>query len=321
MLADAKVFNAVKSLLQKHRYEEAIAEASLEIKLAEKIDGHFKIIEGEAFVDGELLPEALSKRLVQFYDAGLDFQPLLALWNRLRRNPSTQSRLALYGFLEENHSPITEDGCFIGYKYVDSNFKDSYTHFFDNRPGKVVSVPRNSVDPNPEHTCSTGLHVAAFDYANNNISNGHLILVKVDPENVVTVPPDYNMQKIRVCSYTVLEEYKEAEQLGDLIYNVSEHLVTKKVKSAIKSKKLVLSVAGDGRCRIPKGLLDQTHHSGQVFVYRYATAKLGIVASRPTAYLSGLSVEKNGTVRVSKTLMGTTKNSNVNIYGNTVVIG
>ena len=33
-----------------------------------------------------------------------------------------------------------------------------------------------------------------------------LVVVKVNPEHVVSVPVDYNNQKLRVCEYTILSE-------------------------------------------------------------------------------------------------------------------
>jgi hypothetical protein len=57
--------------------------------------------------------------------------------------------------------------------------------------------------------------VAAFEYADKFYSNGHLMEIKVNPKNVVAVPTDYNQQKMRVCEYEVMAEYKgpRVEQL------------------------------------------------------------------------------------------------------------
>jgi bifunctional DNA-binding transcriptional regulator/antitoxin component of YhaV-PrlF toxin-antitoxin module len=122
----------------------------------------------------------------------------------LRQNPSEESRKDLYTFLEKNHVPITEDGYFVAYKGVNNDFTDNRTGSYDNSIGKTVKMPRDQVNPDRNQTCSTGLHVAAYEYAKGFAAL--LIEVKVNPRDVVSVPTDYNAQKMRVCEYTVVAE-------------------------------------------------------------------------------------------------------------------
>src|SRR5690606_34879601 len=67
---------------------------------------------------------------------------------------------------------------------------------------------RNQVDDNPEHTCSKGLHVAGWNYAAGTAYGGasRYLMIKVSPEHVVSVPVDYDFQKMRVCQYEVIKE-------------------------------------------------------------------------------------------------------------------
>jgi DNA-binding transcriptional regulator/RsmH inhibitor MraZ len=83
---------------------------------------------------------------------------------------------------------------------------DLQTGKFDNHPGKTPKMDRKDVDPDRNQTCSRGLHVAAYIYAKDFYGNGHLLEVKVNPKDVVAVPPDYNAQKMRVCEYFVVRE-------------------------------------------------------------------------------------------------------------------
>jgi hypothetical protein len=67
-------------------------------------------------------------------------------------------------------------------------------------------MPREEVDEDPNRTCSTGLHVACFDYAKD--FGERLIEVKVNPRDVVAVPVDYNGTKLRCCQFEVIREGK-----------------------------------------------------------------------------------------------------------------
>ena len=86
------------------------------------------------------------------------------------------------------------------------DFKDKHTKSFNNAPGQVCEIPRSAVDDNPDNTCSHGLHVGGYEYAKDFASGGKLVLVKVNPRDVVAVPNDYNGQKMRVCRFEVLKE-------------------------------------------------------------------------------------------------------------------
>ena len=191
---------------------------------------------------GRKVADVLAKRLIEFAKEELPIEPLVYLWKKLRKNPSTNSQEMLFGFLEQNHHPITSDGNFIAYKKVDSNGKnkyvDNYTKKIDNSPGKIVSMPRKEVVENRNETCSRGLHVAAWQYAQS-YSGNVLIEVLVDPTDVVSVPSDYNGQKMRVCRYKVIGEittdkpYKENLKT-DSDETGMEHKTD--VKSAVKGK-------------------------------------------------------------------------------------
>jgi hypothetical protein len=109
----------------------------------------------------------------------------------------------LWDFLQNKGIPLTEDGCFLAYKSVRQDFKDHHSGQFDNSPGKVHEMPRNQISDDPRVECHEGFHVGALEYAKNTWSGARLVVCKVDPENVVSVPHDHNSQKMRVCKYEV----------------------------------------------------------------------------------------------------------------------
>lgn len=154
------------------------------------------------WLDGEQLPESLSDRILTFQKDGLPFEYLIKFARKLRLNPSFNSRLQLYKFLEHNGHPITTEGNFIAYRGIRDDFTDVHTGTFDNSVGSICEIPRSEVDDNPNNTCSKGLHVACYDYAH---GFGRVTVeVEVDPIDVVAVPTDYNGTKMRVCKFKVV---------------------------------------------------------------------------------------------------------------------
>jgi hypothetical protein len=45
------------------------------------------------------------------------------------------------------------------------------------------------------------------------MGGGRLVAVKINPADVVSVPSDYNNQKLRTCSYTVMFEIEGAKDI------------------------------------------------------------------------------------------------------------
>jgi len=210
-------FTQVVEIIREKRWEDL--ESLLDMKKSvedygrEGGDKSFEVRDGVVFVDGEALPDALSSRIVDFMNHKLPYEPLLKFWANLQLNPSFRAVNDLYAYLEANKHPITEDGCFIGYRGVTADWKDHYTRKMDNSIGAVVKMPRNKVDEDPNVTCSRGLHVASFEYANSSYgteTGGHTVAVIVNPKDVVAIPVDYNNAKIRVCEFKIDKEIEKS---------------------------------------------------------------------------------------------------------------
>jgi hypothetical protein len=168
-------------------------------------------VDGLVHVAGKPCPDTLSNRILEFRDEGLPIEPLVNFAKKANKNPSYHSRQQLFEFLDKNKHPITDDGNFIAYKKVRNDFLDIYSGTFDNTPGNVVEMNRADVNDDPTQTCSNGLHVSAFNYCCHSYGSvGQPILeVEVDPADVVSVPVDYNGEKMRVCRYKVLGVVEE----------------------------------------------------------------------------------------------------------------
>lgn len=199
-------FNEIKQLLLEGRFEEVPEIVDLALAIETKTKGKFTVVNGCVEIDGELLPKSLSDKLIEFVENGLPTGPLENFWDNLKENPTDSAREDLFSFLEANRVPLTADGCFIAYKKVRDNYWDSYTgETYRNAPGAVISMSRQNVDADRRNTCSAGLHVAAWEYANG-FSGQRTMIVKVNPRDVVAVPPDYSHQKMRVCRYEVVRQ-------------------------------------------------------------------------------------------------------------------
>jgi hypothetical protein len=154
------------------------------------------------------VPHELHHKLLELKKEGFPVTPLKNLLAKLEKNPDSNCKKYLYNFLQHNGHPITTAGNFIAYKKVREDFKDCHSGTFLNTIGKIIEMPREKVDSNPNNTCSHGLHVASYSYAKD-FSSGIMLEVEIDPTDVVAVPVDYENTKMRVCRYKVLRKVEE----------------------------------------------------------------------------------------------------------------
>jgi hypothetical protein len=128
----------------------------------------------------------------------------------VRTNPSATAQRELLLFCEANDFVIHEDGDLLAYKAVRPDYKDKHSGRFDNSVGQVVEMPRDQVDDRREETCSFGLHFAAWNFASTfGTSADPVMVIKVNPRDVVSIPHDYNNQKGRCCRYEVIAERRK----------------------------------------------------------------------------------------------------------------
>jgi hypothetical protein len=126
-------------------------------------------------------------------------------------NHSNRAVQELYTFLENKNLPITEDGCFLAYKAVTSDYKDKWTNKIDNSVGETVSMQRRKVNDDCGMGCADGLHCGAIEYVEGYRSEHYgdrVVIVKVNPKDVVSVPTDCECQKVRTCEYQVVADYE-----------------------------------------------------------------------------------------------------------------
>jgi hypothetical protein len=191
--------------------DELLEIVDVEKAVAAFSDGLVEIKNGQVTYEGEVVHGSISKRILEFMSKGLPFQPLVTFLNNLMENPSMQSQKELYDFLEHEHLPITEDGHFLAYKAVRNDFMDKYRGVFDNHVGNVCEMTRSKVDDDRARGCSNGLHAGALNYVAGYgclESGDKIVIVKINPRDVVSVPSDCNYEKLRTCRYEVVGEYQ-----------------------------------------------------------------------------------------------------------------
>jgi hypothetical protein len=183
--------------------------------------GLIEIKDGCVLYDGEEVHNSLTERILTFMGEGLPVEPLLNFMEKMMQNPSFAARRELFDFLEHKNLPLTEDGDFLAYKAVKHDYSDKWSGSYDNSIGTVAQMKRFSVDDDRNHSCSAGLHAGTLEYVqsygcfHDSPESDKVIIVKISPENVVSVPTDCDCQKLRTCEYTVVRDYE-----GVMEYNL-----------------------------------------------------------------------------------------------------
>jgi len=183
---------------------------------------------------GRSVDNVLVDHIFKMKAEGFAIAPMLRFLDNLFDNPSKRAVEELYGFMQYGKMPITDDGYFIAYKRVKDNYRSVHNSKTINTPYHlmtaedkalmpytyngtttsivdgvtVVHMPRNAVNENSEQTCSDGLHFCSHEYLKS-FSGSRILILKVNPRDVVSIPTDYNNTKGRACCYQIIGELTE----------------------------------------------------------------------------------------------------------------
>lgn len=236
---EAEIFNVALSAIRNGNLQKL--REILEIKktivksMENAVDGvrveGSKILHGEREITG-----LVATRIFEMLRLGLDIQPMLNFLNRLMKNPSKRAVDETFDFVDACSLPVTEDGCILAYRKNGKGYLDSHSYSVVSKPVALmdeaeqlkyeqpviggreknvtmqivdgvftVSMPRNGVDEDKDRTCSAGLHFCSYTYLSH-FSGDHILVVKIDPADIVAIPSDYNNAKGRCCKYQVVDE-------------------------------------------------------------------------------------------------------------------
>jgi hypothetical protein len=179
---------------------------------------------GGVYYKGNKIGGTVVTRLLEFMRTGLPYEPLLRFLQNLPDNE--RARDALYSFLENKGLTLTPDGCFLAYKGVRADYTSGYPNNLPSLKGPMVTresgkylrfkagdklrCDREDCDLNTSVECSKGIHVGSHDFAKGYTSNGHMMLVKVNPKDTVSIPHSHG-EKVRVCAVEVLADLASPE--------------------------------------------------------------------------------------------------------------
>lgn len=202
-------YDRIYRALQKQDWAKVAKLVNTQKQIKDFARGKIEVRNGEMYWKGEVFHNALSTRIIDMYKEGFPIDAMLEFMKNLMKNPSKRAVDELYLFLEKGQLPITPDGCFLAYKRVRSDYTDMHTGTFDNSVGKVAKMVRNTVDEDKNRTCSTGLHFCSLEYLPHFGGTGQnpVMIVKINPRDVVSIPADYNNTKGRCCRYEVVAEH------------------------------------------------------------------------------------------------------------------
>ena len=211
--------------------------------------GHVAVQGSKVFYKDREMVGVITQRLIDMYQEGFPVEPLILFMENLMQNPSKRAVEELYTFLEKGNLPLTPDGYFLAYKKVRHDFLDIHSGTMDNSPGKIVEMERNEVDDDQNRTCSAGLHFCSKDYLEHfgSRSSGdkkdRIVILKINPADVVSIPADYNATKGRACRYEVLgelgvhpdEAFIAPVQVDAVSEPTNEEIIKAAVEAAVKA--------------------------------------------------------------------------------------
>lgn len=183
-----------------------------------KLTDRVSVDDGNVFFDGDLADESISHHIIRFLEEGNeDFEPLAFFMEKIASNPSEHSREQLFTWLRANHFSLAVNGDILAYKGVNSEWKSGWKghaivngeeikhDYIPNKPGSLVEMPRSEVVHDPSNGCGIGLHGASYNYAKGFGNSGHVVELRINPRDIVSVPSS-EAQKFRCCRYRVVRE-------------------------------------------------------------------------------------------------------------------
>lgn len=202
--------------IDSNKVQEEIYDEFKELKdtsqmLATWSNGALTITSTSVAYNGKEVQPELTEFLIDKFLKNPHDQNGFAAWSNFIKVVSTATSYKvvnrLFMFLQKNDLQIDSDGNVLAWKVVRPNYLDKHSGTFDNSPGKILEMDRSGVDDNDSRTCSRGFHVCSWGYLRSFSGTGDPVMqVKINVNDIVSIPLDYNGEKVRVCKYEVIRE-------------------------------------------------------------------------------------------------------------------
>lgn len=219
---------------------EKIAEiANIPLYVARLTQGRVEIgSDDQIRIDKRIVDYGLRAVILRVLVESGDVSALASFLQNVDENPDKEVSKHLYSFIEKGGMPLTPDGHFLAFKRVQKDYTSfhcgredvgvcsalrddgsgeitTFRGHIPHREGTILGMDRVLCNPRRDQTCSVGLHACSFNYLPNYCSsNGRVMIVKINPRDVVAVPYDYNDAKLRSCRLVVVGEVAEDQAEG-----------------------------------------------------------------------------------------------------------
>lgn len=182
------------------------------------MQGNIEIRDRVVYYKGAVLHNQLASYILHFMeknDPAL-VKPLVAFLDNVMENPSYRAVQGLFEWVQKSNLPLTNDGHLLAWKIVGPDYRDIHSRRYDNSVGQIVEQDRNLCDEDPDRTCSSGLHFCSYEYIPHygTAEGNRIMVVKINPRDVVAFPRDYNTSKGRCCRYEVVGEVNRQDVPG-----------------------------------------------------------------------------------------------------------
>ncbi len=213
MSSESPNFHMAKQALSEERFDDLEELFDMAQAIQNYADGNVRVENNTVYFRDEAIHNHVVDRLLDFMGENLPFKPLVRFLDKLMENPSRNSVEQLYRFLEHKNMPLTPDGNFLAYKGVNHDFTDKWSGKCDNSVGQVLEMQRNGVCDDANMGCSYGFHAGSHEYAKGYAcGGGHLMIVEINPADVVSVPHCSDCQKLRTAKYKVVAVHETIDR-------------------------------------------------------------------------------------------------------------
>lgn len=200
-------------------YDKLIEAINLDQAVKSKSNGKVSFEDGILRYNGSYIDNKLSRRVLQLISEGYRLEPFIKFMDLCYQNPNPTVVDNLYDFMETSGIMLDEEGWVVGWKKVNSDGYDLHSGKVLYEVGKTVKIDRSSCDERTANSCSYGLHVGSKNYSESFHSGvGKILLVRLNPKNVVCVPEYSQWEKLRTCEMEVLEEFKVDKNYNTSVY-------------------------------------------------------------------------------------------------------
>lgn len=222
-------YNQVKSAIRNDDADAIPRLLDIKGRLVTESAGGIYLLNGMLRCDKYDIPASLATRIAEMFRQGFSTDRLVMFLENVMLNPNESGTIVdeIHQFLEHCKLPLTADGCFLAYKMVTPDFMDLYTNSMDNSVGTIVEMPREDCDFNRGRTCSRGLHFCSEGYLGSygTRDSDQVVIVKVNPKDITSIPEEYGYEKGRACSYEIVEAIGWEDIIKPLFTNEHSEVV------------------------------------------------------------------------------------------------